>query len=728
MKKKYLLFIALGISSLIGQTVLLREMLIEVRGNEIVFSIYLSLWLLMIATGSLLGKYFIKKNGLEKWITRGLILLSILLVLQFFGIRLLGSVFTIVSGEMFSIGNIFLIALLVLTPGCLILGALFPLLCVYIKDVHDPVHEGYVHESIGIIFGGILFAIFISFFAHITILLILSIINFVILFVVFKRKYILVLALLLLVVAFFGESLYLRYYAEKYEPQQLLFSRDSKYGRLDVTEQDEQMNYFWNGELFAHTDNKMYAAQMVNFVMMQNPDAQKVLLVGGMLNGFISEITKYESLEYIDYLELDKNMIAFAPHHPDVQYIQDDPIHFLRHTTEKYDIIFIDVPDPTSLLLNRYYTLDFFKLAQQHFSRDSALLALTLSSGANFMTPELVQLNASVWNTFFEVFPYTIIIPSMKNIFIGSDTDVLTNNVENLQLRAEGHQSEWFNNSVIFERCNPLRLQQFFRSIQGKGELNTIADPVAYLSAVSVWTSILNMNINSTLQWMKVRSGLMFFLGIFVILVLAFGASKMNKISRISVDMQIFVVSLVNFVMQLVLLNLFQVQYGNVYFMIFLFTSFFMIGLTAGFVFRKRIRVNILWLYIFNMLLAGLVWLFFNALLPGIIYLIMNILFAFLEGSILAKLLDVKYQKEDIQSSSSFYFLDSLGSMVGGLIIGVLLFPVLGIRSSILVLMCLLVVNLIIHLGMFRTTVVTERDEITVINVNSYIYKCEAMI
>jgi len=424
MRKKFLLFIALGISSLIGQTVLLRELLIEVQGNEIVFSIYLSLWLLMIAVGSFLGKYFLNKKNLDRLISAGFLLLSALLILQFFGIRFFGNAFMIISGEMFSIGNIFLIALIILTPACLVLGALFPLLCAYIKDMPDPVHEGYVHESVGIIAGGIIFAVLIIFFAHVTILIILSIINLVILFVVAKRKFILAISLLLLVAAFFGESIYRHYYAERYEPQKLLFSRDSKYGRLDVTEEQEQMNYYWNRELFAHTDNQMYAAQMVNFVMMQNPDAQKVLLVGGMLNGFISEITKYKSLEYIDYLELDKNMIAFAPHHPDVQYIQDDPVHYLRTTSEKYDIIFVDVPDPTSLLLNRYYTSEFFQLAQEHFSQSSSLLAITLSSGANFMTPELQQLNASVWKTFSQIFPYTLVIPSIKNIFLGSDADV----------------------------------------------------------------------------------------------------------------------------------------------------------------------------------------------------------------------------------------------------------------------------------------------------------------
>ncbi len=697
MRKNFLLFISLGMISLISQTVLLRELLIEVRGNEIVYAVYLSLWLLMIAAGSFIGKFLLHKNILQKYIITGFLLLSFLVILQFFGIRFFAGLLTVVSGEMFELGNIFLLALVILTPGCLILGALFPLLCSYIKDSPEPVHKGYVMESIGVILGGILFAILISIFSHITILIVLGIINLVILFTLLRKKYLIVPLIIFLILITVIEKSFQQFYAEKYKPQELVLSQDSKYGRIDVAKEHEQFNYYWNGELFAHTDNEFYAQQMVNYVMLQNLDARKVLLIGGLLNGFIPEITQYKEIKQIDCLEMDKNIIALAPLHPDVHYIQDDPIHYLRRSAETYDIIFIDVPDPSSLLLNRYYTLQFFELAKKRFSSNSAVLAITLSSGTNFMTPGLVQLNASVWKTFSKIFRYSFIIPSIKNIYIGSEEKHITNDVEELQLRSKQYQSVWFNDTSIFEQCNLLRIGQIHNAINGMGELNTISDPAAYLSTISVWTNILNLNINNTMQWMKRHVILLFLISILVILGISFGASKLNRISNSIIDMQIFVVSLVNFVMQLVLLNLFQMLFGNIYFMIFLFTSLFMIGLTAGFVLRKKIRVNISLLYVVNIVLAGLVWLLFDALLPGIFYLIFNVFFAFLEGSILAKLLAVKYEIEKIDSGSSFYFLDSIGSMIGGLIIGVVLFPLLGVRSSIIVLVCLLGVNMVLQ-------------------------------
>ena len=711
MRKKFLLFISLGMTSLVGQTVLFRELLIEVRGNEIVYAIYLSLWLFMIAVGSFIGKYLLQKDKLKGYIETGFLLLSFLMILQFFGIQLFTGLLTVVSGEMFELGNIFLLALLILTPGCLVLGALFPLLCSYIKAAPEPVHKGYVLESIGIIFGGVLFALLIFLLSHITMLVVLGVINLIILFIAQRKKYLIIPLIIFLAAIPFVDTFFQQLYAKKYKPQELILSRDSKYGRLDVTQSHAQQNYYWNGELFTHTDNELYAQQMVNYVMIQNPDARNILLIGGLLNGFIPEITKYNTIEQVDYLEMDKNIIALAPLHPDVHYIQDDPIHYLRSSSNKYDIIFIDVPDPSSLLLNRYYTLQFFELVRDHFSKGSSVLAITLSSGTNFMTPELVQLNASVWKTFSGVFSYSIIIPSIKNIYIGSEDISITNAVEELQQRAQDYQSIWFNDTSIFEQCNPLRIGQIHNAIDGRGELNTISNPAAYLSTISVWTNILNVNINSTMQWMQRHVVLLFMISIFVIIGIAFGASKLNRVSHSLIDMQIFVISLVNFVMQLVLLNLFQMQYGNVYYMIFLFTSIFMIGLTGGFLLRNKMKLSLYILYGINLILAGSVWLFFENVFPAIIYLICNLIFAFLEGSILARLLAFKYEKENIESGSTFYFLDSLGSMVGGLIIGVVLFPILGIRSSIIVLVCLLGVNMILQLKMNKTTETTESCE-----------------
>ncbi len=98
-------------------------------------------------------------------------------------------------------------------------------------------------------------------------------------------------------------------YSSRYTPNKLISSEDSRYGRFDISQGDKQKNYFWNGVLFANSSNKKYAEEMVNFILLQNNKPRSILLIGGLLNGFVEEFLKNENINRLDYLELDENII-----------------------------------------------------------------------------------------------------------------------------------------------------------------------------------------------------------------------------------------------------------------------------------------------------------------------------------------------------------------------------------------------------------------------------------
>jgi hypothetical protein len=169
-------------------------------------------------------------------------------------------------------------------------------------------------------------------------------------------------------------------------------------------------------------------------------------------------------------------------------------------------------------------------------------------------------------------------------------------------------------------------------------------------------------------------------------------ASTISGSHLFRTDFNIFAVSLVNFVMQLILINLFQMRFGFAFWAVFIFTSVFMLGLTSGFTVGRSLIVPLKILLMLNALLIGLLILVFESKLPLFIYFSFNFLFAFLEGAVLSILLQKKYRKEKITSGSTFYFLDSLGATTGGLLVGVIIIPVFGLKSSLLFLSFLLVV------------------------------------
>ncbi len=698
MKKSNILFILLGITTIIGQTVLLRELLIEVNGNEIVFSIYLSLWLLLVAVGSYIAGYFLNKTKLDKIPLCAFFLISFITPLQFLSIRFLSDRVTIISGQMINIPMLFFLAFLVLLPGCVLNGFLFPILCKLVEKEKQPVHKGYIVECIGIIIGGLLFAVLIHFLGHFPIIIILSALNIGILMVYSRKRWLLFPLIFFIAFIPFSGKFYLNYYAEKYTPQNLISSKDSKYGRLDVTISDRQKNYYYNGEIFANSQSEMYAQQMVNFVMLQHPNPQNILLIGGLLNGYIDEIGKYEIVKNIDYFELEKNILEEAGEYPEVNFIKADAIHYLKKNEVHYDLILIDLPDPSSLNLNRFYTLDFFRLLYDRTVSDSSVVAITLSSGTNFMTSEIIQLNSTIYTTFSEVFGNVILIPSIKNIFIGSDGTFITNDVDKLSERMQENQP-WFNKTVIFEKCNKLRKKNIMNAIKSKKpQVNMIASPNAYLSTILLWTRILGLRFGKAVDWAKEHQIITFMFALILILLFGIPASRLSGIKMIGTNFNIFSVSLVNFVMQLVLLNLFQMNFGYVFLVIFLFTTTFMAGLTAGFAAFRKYKQPVYLLFILNLFLIVFVFAFFEKGFVSWFYFILNFGFAFLEGAVLSRLLNIKYKIENIRSGSTFYFIDSLGAMAGGIIVGVLLFPVIGLRSSVLFLAILIFVNIVLSL------------------------------
>lgn len=682
------LLILLGFISILSQTVLLREMLMEVNGNEIVFSVYLSLWLALIAGGSYFAR-IIKKSPYVIPIVYSLLLF--LVPLQFYFIRKMASALTLVNGQVINLPAIMLLGSTILAPGCLLSGFLFPHLCNQLKVNARMVHLGYVLECCGIIAGSIIFVILVRFIPPFSLLCLLSLAGYIILYLGYRQKVMLLPLILFLILQPFSNRFYRECYSKRYLPQKLLSSQDSHYGRLDVTEIMEQKNYYWNGVLLASGNDEMYAQQMVDFVLLQHPAPVNVLMAGGLLNGCLAEMQSYDVVHYIDYLEMDSNILQQAEPAEKVDFIRTDPVRYVQSTQKKYDLIFIDLPDPSSLYLNRFYTREFFQ-ALNSICRDSlSTVAITLSSGANYMTSEIINLNATIYHTFSSVFSHTVLIPSLKNIFLGSNSDYISNQEAVLRQRLI-YEKPFFSETVIFEKCNDLRINSILNILNSiTPQYNTFSNPRAYLSTILLWTDILDLRLYPKISFLQSHLWLIFFSCFLLISIIGWLASLLNGSREQRLDLNIFSVSLVNFVMELVLINLFQMQYGYVYFVIFLFSSSFMLGLVGGFLVQKKRQIPIKIVWLLDLILILSIYFLFSVRISILTFFLCNIAFGFLEGLLSAEFLERKAAAAG--KGSTFYFMDSLGAMTGGLIFSIFLIPLAGLQSSLLLLLLIIVLN-----------------------------------
>ncbi|MBC8527499.1 MAG: hypothetical protein H8D22_11725 [Candidatus Cloacimonetes bacterium] len=703
----YPIFIIVGIISAFSQTILLRELMVEVNGNEIIFAIFLSLWLFLVALGTLLNKFIRIKRNLENHIYFLLSILIFIAPIQFLFIRILANKFAVISGLLLDIPSLIILALIILTPGCLLIGFLFPLNCKLIAEMKKPVHTVYILECIGMIIGGILFFILISQLNNFSLLLLGNVFSFTVLYVSFRKRVFLFCAIFFLIITVFSKVIFFHNYASRYLPNKLVSSQDSKYGRFDVSEYANQRNFYWNGVLFANSENKNYANEMVNFVLLQHQAPHKILLVGGLLNGYLDEILKDKYVEEVDYLELEKNIINqstfYKKKEERVNFILMDAVRFLKNSQRKYDIIYIDIPDPSSIFLNRFYTIEFFQLLKSHLISGNAVVAITVSNAENFLLPELAKLNAAIFQTFSEVFAPQggiTIIPAEQNIFIGSMGTYMSNNVDKLteRMNQRNKSGVWFNQALIFDTCNQFRLDNFQNAISGeKVTINKNLNPTAYLFTIQFWAKHLDIELERFIKILKDYKILVFIFAILTILLISSVSNKIqNRKTHFVHDFNIFSVSFSAFVMQLILLYIFQMQFGYVYFVIAIFTISFMLGLTLGFLFAERINISVFILFALNLILILMIYFIAELSLPVVIYFLFNILVASFEGVILAKVLTKKYKYEQIDSGVSFYFLDTLGATFGGLLVGVIFLPVFSIRTNIIFIGSILLINIVL--------------------------------
>ena len=126
------------------------------------------------------------------------------------------------------------------------------------------------------------------------------------------------------------------------------------------------------------THNLEAVEETVHYAMAQRPDARRVLLISGGVSGTAREMLKYSA--HVDYVELDPLILQVARQFlpgslddPRIEVINTDGRLFVRQTDRRYDVILIDVPDPSTSQINRFYTREFFAEAKQRLTEHGVL-------------------------------------------------------------------------------------------------------------------------------------------------------------------------------------------------------------------------------------------------------------------------------------------------------------------------------------------------------------------
>jgi len=677
----------LGFLTLSFQIFLMREFCAHFYGNEISLGLLLGSWLLWGGLGSMAASCF--KYHIKRLFRLGFLVIA-LLPLLLIGLRFSRFTLNIMPGEISGMIPILLIALFF----GFILSTPFGILFVFnVKFQEGNLSRVYLLESLGAAFGGLVVQfLLIPYVSNWQGVSITGVSAAILIYVIAKNKKLAPILVMLLV--FISAFMWFDGLSQEiyWKPFQLLESRDSPYGKLHVIKTEEQVSLYNNNLLVYSHPDRASAEESVHFALLQYPDAEQVLLVGGATGGELEEVLKYPRTK-IDYVEIDPEIVNLSLLYlPDqekksirdnrVQIHHEDGRVFLFETPKKYDVIILNVPEPSTAQLNRYYTKDFYLLCKKRLST-SGVLAFKIPSAENYISPQLQTFLTSLYYSLKDVFAYIAVVPGSNNVYLSSqrplslDYGYLTANIHRLAL-----ETRYVNSSQLAFRLDPIRIKELEETIlAGEIRQNSDLSPISYFLNSILWG----------IQFNRFESRLFLFLAqldrfwlldlpliLFILLLTALILSK--KRSSFSL-VPLAVMGFTSIVTEFILILVFQISFGSVYGDLALLFSCFMFGLFLGSLASSR-RKSASYLHLcmiqpgFVILLSA-VTLLLGHTIPSIFLYSLLIILGFLGGELF-----VVSNRLYLNIKKNFglgYGLDLLGSSLGALTVSSILIPLVGL-------------------------------------------------
>jgi spermidine synthase len=379
-----------GVAASAAQVFLLREYLAASGGNELVIGFFMGAWLFGIATGAMLLK------GLREESARlaGAVLTASLgpaVILAVTASRLARFLFGCGAGMRLDMGQCALLALLSSTLPAALIGALFPVSTAMLSRpaVKNPAGSAYWIEGAGMAAGSLLATfILIPHLSPAAAMLAALAVPALILAVSGGAPR---LSRIISAAGFAGTAAAIiaggtAAFEEASESARFeslksgtfrTASASTRYARYDLGSADGEHSLFTDGQFTASFPDEYSDAPRAHLFMAEAGAAKRVLLIGPASFGLIAHILEH-SPERIDYVQMDGELLPFleraagagiVPADSRVSRIVADGRAFVRGARPGfYDLIISDMPEPSTIASNRFFTMEYFKDAERALS------------------------------------------------------------------------------------------------------------------------------------------------------------------------------------------------------------------------------------------------------------------------------------------------------------------------------------------------------------------------
>ena len=667
--------IGTGISSLSIQLLTIREFLTQFHGNEITISLVLFIWLLLNGVGSLTAK-FVKPSSIPFY---SLLILVIALwpLPQILLIRYFREA-AFIHGTSPGFYQILFYIAATTAPYCFLIGFILPHALNVLEANHHEFTSGelYITDNIGDISGGILFSFFLvywlkpfktmAFSSSLLILIALLIMQV-------SRKYFLLFVSLVLTAVFFFLTLNSDFEGSTLIKQygDIIRYLESPYGRIMITREGPQ-HTFWESGLPVYSDaNIIKSEEKIHYPLSQLDEVKNVLLISGGLGETLDEILKYHPA-HIDYVELDPYVtesaqeLGLLKRRDNLRIINSDARSFVKRSTIRYDAVIIDLPEPDTFQLNRFFTKEFFSLVKKVLKRDG-ILSFGMDYSPNMISDIRKQKLSTLYCTVLTYFKRVRVLPGEEAYFLCRDGEISTDIPARL---AEKSVSTQYIEGYYYGNVTLDRMEQVQESLDREEFINTDFEPRM-------------MNIFFKEWFLKHGTSPRGFIIVFLIL------TSIYLISMKKEEYILFSTGVAAMGVEMLLVFTFQVIYGYIYLKIGAIVTVFLLGLLPGAVvgifYRDKdiARVILSETIILCLLLVFFIWLSFIKGEPHqVVFLAYCFLFSFFCGFQFPVITSII--GENTSPAAGCLAADLAGAAVGTLLVGTLFIPLWGVQTAII--------------------------------------------
>ncbi len=742
-KRGSLPLIGLGFFALVAQTLLFRDFVAVFEYNELGIGAFYTTWLFWVGLGAYAGRADGRLHRrLGAWFAPTVLLYVPAFAAQHLLIIHARSLAGIQSYSVFPLAAMFGLLFLVNAPVSLLTGFLFPIGCRWAeRSAGLAAARVYTLETLGACAGGLFVTaglmghasgqtVFVwACFAAVAALPVAAG------FEPRSERVIVLWAVFLALLAVIGVAdlpgrLGLRWTAveDRAEWSRLLpadsyaGSVSTARGRYLYGQREGQFLVISGGGVCDTFPGGEHAVEIAALHIAQNPAAREVLVFGAETLGVCAKFCALPSVARVSWMHpdpeypetLERLLAARLP--AKLEAIPQDIRVFARTTQRRFDIVVLNLPDVTTLALNRYCTGEFFAQLDGILS-ENGIVGVRVSGGANYVGSEVADPGAVMLATLRHQFKSVVIKPGDETWLIGSNGNGLSQSDKTLSERFSAIKGapELYPPEALLALYPPDRIQFQMNAYDRAAAqalpgdmLNTDSSPKALKHGLFLalkqaeWRAFSRMlrHVLGAGIWLFAAPVLLYALFRAVYLLKA----RSRRASLFDSHFVVLSTGLVSMAFSIVLMFVYQSRFNSLFLDIGLVTALFMLGSSAGSavitaLLRRSNRLPARHVMLACVLLQILALLAVSSLPEGPrpVWLALFVLGGFFTGvyfPIVAKQMD-EAGKTAADTGAHLELCDVLGGAMGAFATGLFLLPLLGASATVLLLATLVALNLV---------------------------------